>query len=378
MILINLLPVKQGGGLQNVMSFLNLFHENRHFYDANRFIFFVNKKSEIQKYCSNNNLNYISVSPRLLSRVYFELTIFWRYPRGSKCLTFFGPPLLGSYKYFYNINGFAYSNILHPEIDFWSWGGVYFKFFKKMKDLYREYSYSFADEIIFETELLLEKAKIYKTFRNKKLRLIKMVPSKLVSPDKIISTRIKHFLELLPANTNKILLLSGPHPNKRLHIVPNILAHFKNNENICFILTLEPDSEYYKGIIRDATRLGVEKYIVNVGTILPNEVASLISLVDTMGNFSVLESFSNNFVEAWVMKKPLFVTDADWSRSACSDAALYLNIEDIETVSQSITTFFAQKSNQLELIRNGDKQLKKQPTAVNRFHSYMSLLGVEL
>ncbi len=93
-----------------------------------------------------------------------------------------------------------------------------------------------------------------------------------------------------------------------------------------------------------------------------DHVATVIACCQAMCTFSLLESFSNNFVEAWKMEVPLIVTDADWSREACGAAALYVDPRNApETVRELATVVAANSCRLHELVENGRRQLELYP-----------------
>jgi len=364
LILVNLLPIKTGGGLQNALSFLTSIK-------GLEFSCIVREGTLLEKKCRELNFNFIAVKDNLLSRLIFEIKVRFLFPKGTRCFTYFGPPLLGSIGKFHNINGFAYSNLLYPNLDFWWWCGFTEKIKKNLIDIYRLKISCFSDEIIFETDLLYRKAYENKNFQGVKKHVVQMSPSKLVLSEDNLD---KKKYEVFNFNDSSLVLyLSGPHPNKRIIKLIDIAKVLKEESlEFKFVLTL-PESNYTKQIFNQIQSNSLNDYFINIGPVEQQDVSSLIYSVDAMINIAVLESFSNNVVEAWSMNKPLIITDDEWARESCKDAASYIDIESRE----SISTVFSNLSNadyNSQKIRKGTEMLDIMPSLEDKNRMYKDII----
>ncbi|SHF10328.1 Glycosyltransferase involved in cell wall bisynthesis [Marinitoga hydrogenitolerans DSM 16785] len=362
---INLVPIKSGGGLQNAINFIIGFNEIEK--NKNKYIFLVSH-DYLEHLCKIYNLNY----KRISNRLFFE-TLYFLNKKNKKIFTLFGGKPLFSYGN-KNIVGFAYSNLLYPEIDFWGYLPRSKRIIKKLKDIYRFLMIINANEIIFETDLLFEKAKKNRWFKNKRLYVVKMAANALV---KEVRSKKNPYCEKL-ANSNekfKILYLASSHPNKRQLKLVEIAKELKkmNNKKILFITTMQKN-KYYKDFINKIKKECVEEYFFNFGIIPNKDVPYIISCSDALINIAVLESFSNNFVEAWQMKKPLFVTNADWAVHNCKDAAIYLDVENIMETTKKLmnsinNTVFLEK-----IVANGEKRLKTFSNYKEKVFNYLNII----
>lgn len=362
--IINLLPIKTGGGLQNTLSFVSSMADCG-------YVFLVNKNSLLQSLCESKGFNYIAVDNSLLSRLIFEIKVRFLFPRNTVCFTYFGPPLLGSLGFFYNINGCAYSNLLHSEIDFWGWCKPIEKIKRHLIDAYRRKMLLLTDEVILETDLLLKRAKIDSGFKNKKLHVVKMSPSHLVTSDTHLDTDKYTFLA---SNTFKnILYISGAHPNKRLHLLPELALNLKKNGlKYRFILTL-PECDYSRGLYRLFIELGVEEYYLNIGPVAPKDVSSLVYHSFAMINLALLESFSNNVVEAWALNKPILIPKEEWAQASCEDAACYVKLSDINSFVAKIIEL-EDENFYKEMIEKGRLMLSKMPSITEKNEKYQQII----
>jgi glycosyltransferase involved in cell wall biosynthesis len=367
----NFLYAPNGGGYQNSISFVKSLIGLKH--DFSNVVFLVFKGSSIELICKGNSISYFSISNSVFSKYYFELKMWRRIGRDDLVFSIFGPPMLGQGSKCINIGGMAISNVLHPEIDFWSYLSFWPKFLKKIKDGYRLYRYMRLDYWIFETELLKEKAVIEFAIPEVRCEVIKMTPSILVKKENIdINDKlVKNISQLLGT---KFLFLASSHPNKRLHVLPKLALFLKSKKiKAKFIITVEPNT-YYSDVLKDIKSLKVNEYFVNLGEVSPERVATLISTVDCVCTFSLLESFSNNFVEAWAMDKPLLVTNSLWARKSCKNAAIYVDVDNESKLNQQILNVIKGPEENNRVIIEGREMLSIHPSTEEKTIAYINAI----
>jgi glycosyltransferase involved in cell wall biosynthesis len=139
------------------------------------------------------------------------------------------------------------------------------------------------------------------------------------------------------------------------------------------VTTLDPRSGYYHALRREFQRLHVDDAWVNIGPLAHADVPSLIQACDVVCLFSVLESFSSNFTEAWAMKKPLLVSDADWARSACGKAAMYVSPTDVSRLADALIRL-TRPAVQAELLKQYGRHFRAYPTAEGRCRQYLECM----
>ncbi|MGR5336217.1 hypothetical protein ACPV5I_12395 [Vibrio gigantis] len=361
MYILNFIPIKTGGGLQNVLSFLHGLE------DKTNYLVFCRSQSSIEVYCQNNDILYVSVSSGFLSRLKFELKGFKLHVRrGDVCFTFFGPPMIGSLNYLYNISGCAYSNLFYKDIDFWGYLPKYKRLKKHLIDKYRLYFTSRSDEVIFETEELRNRAALMSEFKNCQLHVVKMAVSRLVSG---VANAHDEF-NLDDVSGYKFLFLCGAQPNKRVYEFIDILYELNKYGDFKIILTMD-ECSYLNNIMVKAQSLNLSNKIINLKTIQPQSVKNVVGYIDGVVNIARLESFSNNFIEAWAMKKLLIVADASWSRGCCEGSAVYIEPNDIIQSSIEILRGINDREHYVE---SGSKLLLTHPTPDEKNQSYYSII----
>lgn len=370
MILFNFVSIKAGGGQQNTLSFLeNISNENLSF----SFVVACTKNTLVHNLCVKKGFNYFCVENNFWGRLKYEFFSFFflrsKYNINVIFTIFGAAPFVSPMVY--KISGCAYSNIFQPEVDIWGYLGFFKKTVKKIIDICRILVLLQSDEVVLETPYLKKRA-VSGLLKNKKVSVIEMAPSKLVSDE---------LVDIVPVDLNtevyNLLYLSGPQPNKRIDKFLDVLYFLNKNSKKKFIfkITIPDESLYYKNILLPKIRrLSLEDVVVNIGTVSPQNVATIIKDVDAIVNTALIESFSNNWVEAWASHRLLISTDADWSRASCKDAALYIDVLDPEKSAQTIINTFNNEVSFFEIIQNGANRLLEMPTSKERTQQYLSIL----
>lgn len=319
-ILINLIPIKSGGGQQVAANFIT----QAPLVYCDELLYLTTKGSHTALLLQSKGANFIEVETSLIGRFlfsYFNLKKIVVTHNIDVIYTLFGPGIF--VKGIPSITGCAYSNLFFPEIDFW----FSYKGLKKIKhiliDWYRLKNTLKSDAIIFENEAMQKRCSELFNYPRHKTTLI--LPSISTYPNNNDTQNIDADV----FNVEKpfvVLLLTGWHPNKNIEVIPYILKSLKDEgcTSVKFRLTLDEKHEKSKQLKEIAQDLQVSENIELIGGVLPAEIPSVIQNSNAIGLFSLLESFSNNIIEAWYFKKPLIISDEEWSRAICKDAAVYV------------------------------------------------------
>lgn len=374
MYLFNMVSIKAGGGQQNTLSFLENIKSD--FLDF-EYIVACTEGTLVHKYCIENDIANFVVQNSMKARLYYEFFGFFDLKKRYNIkgiFTIFGSAPIISPKV-YKISGCAYSNIFQPEIDIWGYLGWFKKTIKKLVDFFRIFSLLQSDEIILETPFLQKKA-ANGLLKNKKVSVIEMAPSKLVT-DKLKNASSVD----LNNDVYTLLYLSGPQPNKRVDKFLDVIYFLNKRSDKKFILkiTMPENSVYFIDVLLPKIKeLSLQDYIRNIGTIAPQDVSSVIQTADAIVNVALIESFSNNWVEAWASRRLLISTDADWSKASCKNAALYIDVFKAEAAAELIKNTFSNQIVFNEYLDNGSKRLEEMPTSKERTQQYLYLLNNSL
>lgn len=368
-LLVNTLAIKSGGGLQKTLSFLNSLDSNRQLGKNVRL--FCTARSEVSRRAEELQLNTTTIGSGLFARVAWEMHRLSKISPDAVVFNIGGLTPIRATQSFVNVNECAYSNLFYPEIDFWCNQNLFRKLKSRLIDRIRMSGVGNGDFWVFQTPSILERAVKLFGFPEKRCRVVLPSPSKAVSVDAIKPKLSATYKELFNGRT-AFLFLGGTNENKRLHNLPRIAKEMlkMGGKRFVFVLTMQENDTYYKAIQEVVETNKLDAFFENVGIVPPADVASLISSIDVVCNFSRLESFSNNFVEAWNMKKPLIATDADWSHSVAADAALYVNPDDFAGTASTLIGLTSDEELKNHLTNLGELQLTKFPTPEAKLKDY--------
>jgi hypothetical protein len=360
-VLINLIPIKKGGGQQVASNFV--IHILQHIELTP--IFLVTEDTFIQKLLLELKAQKVyTIKKGLIERFHFQifqLKKIFKKEKVALIYTLMGPGLL--YKNIKSVTGCAYSNLFFPEINFW---GQY-PFLKRIQlrliDKYRLATTLKSDAIIFENEAMMYRCQSLFNYPKNKTKLI--LPSiSEYSQLLFIEDEVKKHFKNINVSSYNILMLTGWHKNKNIEMVPFILKElYKNNiYDVCFIISVSPNDPNSIKLIDSAASLGVEKNIVFIDTVAPNALPVLFEKIHAMILLSLLESFSNNIIEAWYFNKPLFISDEEWSMAICKDAAIYVKRNSSEDIAKKIIDFRKDKTMQETICKNAKRILVHYPS----------------
>lgn len=373
MVILNFFPVSMGGGLQNSLSFINVIRSHQVSF---RFVIVCRRGSSIEAAAAQAGLPYVAFNGGLWGRIWFEL---WRGRKlcneiGAKCVfSLFGNAPLSTPKSVRKVSGFAYSNIIQAEVDFWGWLPWYGRLKKRLVDSLRLFAALRSDIIILETDYLRIRAK-NGVFRKKDVRVVKMAPSSLVVS--MLSSLQRGFSvrEENPNSEVRILYLSGAHPNKNIHFLAPLFLELSKLFGACSLITTLPEGKYLKMVEGEFVRLGIGHLHKNIGPVAPIDVARVLRESSAVVNVATLESFSNNWVEAWAAEVPLIVSDAPWAKSSCEGAAIYIDIHRPSDSAKIIHSVLSSRDETQGLVAQGRRVLTSLPTAEERTKEYLEII----
>ena len=173
-----------------------------------------------------------------------------------------------------------------------------------------------------------------------------------------------------------LLYLAGPNPNKNIDRLARIMFLLNNkSKNKKFILNVTlSESNYLNKVLQCFKNEGASGYILNHGAIDQNKIDKVILESHAFINVSRLESFSNNWVEAWASKRLLICSDAQYAHASCEDAAIYININDASNSAEFLFDVFNDDEKYLDFIRSGNNRLEYLPSSKDKYCKYWSLI----
>ncbi|TXH36603.1 MAG: glycosyltransferase family 1 protein [Rhodospirillaceae bacterium] len=373
-ILLNLVPLKSGGGVQVGLDFVA---QARSIGGEHEWGIVATEGTPFTKLAESHNIKILAIiGSDIASRVSFELFGIRRLVASYKpdiVYTQFGPtPWLRGVT---NVVGCAYWNLFYPELDAWVRHGFVDSIKKRITDAYRSHSLKRADALIVESAAIVLRAQRIHGLPAKKIFHVQPSISSLVSPDRTHAA-VKQLCDELPGGF-RVLMLSGYRVHKNIELVPRIarqLRQLNRNSDIRFILTLRQGDQKTIDILHQAAQLGVSDMIDNIGPVPAEGCAELYRSCDAVILPSRGESVSNNVMESWIMERPLVVSDLEWARSACGPAAIYFEFDNEHDAAMRLAELRERPDLYSHIVQLGREELKKYNTPAGRYQQYVDVM----
>lgn len=247
-----------------------------------------------------------------------------------------------------NIQGFALGKMLYPEIR---------KFYPSRVSRIKEALFDFikqkfffrnVDNFLVETDVV--KARLIHKFN--------------ISPEKIyvISNSYspafeKRLLErksqVFPDDSvTTIFVPASFYIHKNLLILPKVLAELKkiNDTKVILKFTVPKDSRGWEEIENCASQYEVLDQIKTVGHVPNHLICDEYLSSSFVLCSSLVESSTAVFPESFIAERPLLVSDRDFARNLCRDAAIYFDPLDAVDIAEKIDSLLKDKQLQNQLL----------------------------
>ncbi len=142
------------------------------------------------------------------------------------------------------------------------------------------------------------------------------------------------FHELSPAKKN-ILCFAHDYPHKNIEILFQVARLFKQNKSPYKIIISSKRNRRMSGKTEQ-----LKEYIAILEKRTLDDTYRILPKVDAIILPSLLESFSLNYIEAWHFNKPLFVSDREFTRNVCGNAAIYFDPASAKDIYTKIVSAF--------------------------------------
>ena len=356
-ILLNLIPVRSGGGMQVATNFVRTVVDHDNF--GHQWRFLVALGSEVEQLVTTIAPDHFkSVSGSFGKRFYRE---FFEVPRWIEewniDLVFsFGPGLLRTPVC--SVTRSTYGNLYFPEIDFWSNWSLPRRTFYRFKDKFRLASTLRADALVFENQAMRQRSiSLFGYTEDNTLFIKPSVSDFSIYENTPVPERYQSIKDF------SVLLLTGWHKNKNIDLVPDILAALRDSDaeifhKTTFVITVDATHPYSRQLMDRAERLGVADRINLFGRVPVNEIPHIYGMVDAVMLLSRLECFSSNIVESWHFRRPLLISDEEWSRSICGDrSVVFVPLDNVAEIAARLGVIISDRAARAGLVENGTREL---------------------
>ncbi|HAS6211401.1 TPA: glycosyltransferase [Vibrio vulnificus] len=354
-LLVDFSPIKSGGGAQLAINFLKFFKSDCEFdvLISDSFPYNINEL--------NLECNVITSSAKILPRFFFEN---YRYKKivynnnYTHVYTFFGAglPKINGVK---QVTGVAYPIICNDDSPYWDFLPSLFKFKKKIVNFVRKKRLKTADHIIFETEVMQSRCCDVLNFNIRNTTVLAPTPSFFIKTAKVIDRR----------EITKFLILAGLDYHKNIWRIVQLLPELKkNNVRVEFVLSSTKAQllSFYRNLINDVNEELINEFFEFRGHIQADKIQEVYDDIDVVMNIADLESFSNNYMEAWVAGKPILASDRDFARHICKESAYYVEPHDRDSLLSGIVKFANNELDTRAMVMQGKLNLSNLPVFEER------------
>ena len=353
-----------GGGLQVAVSFIRDL-KNLGYNDEYHIVQSFNSSKELGDEIFPDNFIFINFSKKEEKSIFQRIKALKKIENEIKpdvIFTVFGPSYHKSnYK---KIVGFAWGFVIYPNSPYFK--KLSFKTFIKFKILNLIKVFCFnrnSDALIFETDYSRE-------YYLKNLNYKKETYVVSNTLNTIFNQKELHEDYYLKSKANyNILFLTANYQHKNLDLLPEIIEFLRDKEKKDFFIIHVSINEYDLEI-----PIELKKYVNFLGKVTLNELPSLYEQMDAVLMPSLLETFSTTYLEAMFMKKPLVVSDLEFARDICRDSAIYCTPTSSMDFANALYNIFRDKQLANTLVNNGDINLKRFGTSLDRTKKYLAIL----
>jgi glycosyltransferase involved in cell wall biosynthesis len=367
-ILLDLGAIKTGGGAQLATNFLEYLEQHAaHDHDFALLIPEIGPLAALER---RRGYLRVLVSPRSYrARLQLENGRLQRFIADTgidAIFTFFGaglphPPAVRS------VVSVAYPVICYPESPYWLNAGVRERLQVRALNWMRVHRLRQASAIIAETEVMKERVSKVLRFPAERIRVIPPA----------VSAHVRHLDRAEGAAARRFAFVSGNETHKNLWRLYEIArcAAARGFADFTFHLTVTRAAYLRRLSGRPHDLQLIDRHFDFIGPVAPREVMHVYEKADCVVSLSDLESFSNNYMEAWKVGLPLIVSDRDFARAICGASALYVDPHDTQAVVAALLQVRADPVLRRRLVAEGARRLGELPTLPQRTSQVLAELG---
>ena len=362
-ILFDFSGIRTGGGVQLALNFLDRVFARE--WPGVRLFVLLPDSGELARYPLKIPASHQLHCPsQALRRLWFERTTLQWFIRANDIAvikTLFGAGLPHGPNVT-SVVGVAYPIICYPDSPYWRYLPWRAAVLQRIKNAARRRRLLAADEVIVETLVMQRRIAAHCRLEKSRVHVLPPAPSDYLSPPP---------RERVGAAPLTFLFLSGTSPHKNLWRLPAVANHLLNaGMSGRFRFLVSCDARAF------ATQLtghaSAAAHFDFRGAVASRDIQSLYDESHVLVNLSDLESFSNNYMEAWKANVPLLVSDRDFARGICGESAIYCEPHDAAQIAKCMLEFIHGNIDTARLVANGAERLRRlgsQDMRMDRIHA---------
>jgi glycosyltransferase involved in cell wall biosynthesis len=252
---------------------------------------------------------------------------------------------------------------VYDEAIYWRRLPLFVYFRQKILNGLRKQRLRRADHLIFETDVMMARAQSAGLVRQG----VSVIPP---TPTAFLTASALH--SGLPI---RILFLCGADYHKNLPRLLDVLPKISEADlPVIFMVSLS--REDFRGACRKESFPSelVDRYFEFIGSVPPDRIQQYYDRCTFVGNISDLESFSNNYMEAWLVGRPILASDRDFSRAICGDSAVYVEPHDPDQFFEVLKQIACGDLNIDFMVQAGAYRLSLLPTMEQRVRAIANVV----
>ncbi len=176
-----------------------------------------------------------------------------------------------------------------------------------------------------------------------------------------------------------LLCLARYYPHKNVEVLLKVAELIRErNAQIRIVTTVSTsDGNGADKFINAIKSRSLNEIILNLGTVAMSEVPALYCQTDGLLLPTLLESYSQTYVESMYFGRPIFTSRLDFAVDVCGDNAYYFNPLDPEDIYNVLTAAFQHKDKLQQKVENARQLVSLMPTWPDISQNILTLIRAQ-
>ena len=360
-VMIDFSAIRAGGGVQLATNFINRLKES----DFSKFNCYLLLPSEgaLSLMETPDWISGVCHAPTgYMSRAWFYCISLRKWIKDhqiSRIFTFFGCGVPHP-KEVKSIVSVAYPIICYPDSPFWPRLSIKTRALTALRNWMRVRLIRKANLVLAETDTMKGRLVKHCGIAEKRIRVLGPVPTEYVPEGERVSDLCDNYL-----------VLSGSAVHKNLDRLIDVAKLAFEEHHVCkFLISIDRDQLDFGNLDQRV----IDEHFVFLGSFPPEKVCDAYAKADALLNLSDLESFSNNYMEAWKVGIPMVCSDRDFARNICGESAIYVEPHKPISVLEGLKELSGDRDRRERMVAEGKQRIAMLPSFDGRFNAIASWL----
>ncbi len=252
---------------------------------------------------------------------------------------------------------FHWSYAIYPDRDVWGRMGWQDWIRRRLRCVFLRRRLPFTSAMVAQTKTAAERLR-----RLYGVRTVHVIPNAVSLRES--SEAVPPLPALRPRSSRvRLLCFARYYSHKNIEVLLPVARQFKDtNAPFQIILTFAHDqNSRTRVLMQSIRRQGLADYICNIGPVDMRDVPRLYTSVDALLLPTLLESFSQTYVEAMCFGKPIFTSDRDFAREVCGSAAFFFDPHNPGDIVRTVMQAFEDRDELSARVERGRQRVAAMP-----------------